>query len=84
VFTPISFPLATDTFAFGISDTGEIAGAFEDAGGAVHGFVYASGAFSVVDVAGARGTFLTRIKKGGSVTGLYLDALGGVHGLIGQ
>jgi hypothetical protein len=31
--------------------------------GNIHGFVYASAAFSTVDVAGARGTQLTRIKK---------------------
>ena len=29
-----------------------------------HGFVYAGGAFSTADVAGARGTLLTRIKNG--------------------
>jgi probable HAF family extracellular repeat protein len=64
VFTPIDFPLATRTTAFGISDTGEIAGFYDDAAGNTHGFIYASGAFSTVDVAGARGTLLTRIKNG--------------------
>src|SRR5919106_1186441 len=51
VFTPINFPLATNTTAIGISDTGEIAGFYDDAGGDAHGFIYASGAFSTVDVA---------------------------------
>ena len=84
VFTPITFPLATNSNAFGISDTGEIAGSFEDAAGTLHGFIYAGGAFSIVDVAGARDTFLTRITKEGSVAGFCIDALGGVHGLTGQ
>ena len=62
---PINFPLATSTTAFGINDTGEIAGFYTDAASNSHGFVCAGGAFSTVDVAGARGTQLTRIKNGG-------------------
>jgi probable HAF family extracellular repeat protein len=84
VFTPINFPRAASTTAFGINDTGEIAGYYTDAAGNTHGFVYAGGAFSTVDVAGTRGTQLTRIKNGGGVTGVYTDALTGQHGLIGQ
>ena len=53
-FTPIDFPLATRTIAFGISDTGEIAGFYDDATGS-HGFIYAD-ELSTVDVAGARST----------------------------
>ena len=49
-----------------------------------HGFIYADGAFSTVDVAGAHGTQLIRIKNGGQVTGIYTDALSEVHGLTGQ
>jgi probable HAF family extracellular repeat protein len=81
---PIAFPLATDTTAFGINDTGEIAGVYTDAAGTLHGFIYAGGAFSTVDVAGARGTQLTRIKNDGLITGVSIDALNGQHGLIGQ
>ena len=84
MFTPINFPLATSTTAFGINDTGEIAGYYTDAAGNTHGFVYAGAAFNTVDVAGSRGTQLTRIKNGGAVTGVYTDALTGQHGLIGR
>ena len=84
VFTPIDFPLSTSTSAFGITDTGEIAGFYNDAAGTTHGFIYASGAFTTVDVAGARSTLLTRIKNTGSVTGVCTDALTGQHGLTGQ
>ena len=37
----INFPLAASTTAFGINDTGEIAGYYTDAAGNTHGFVYA-------------------------------------------
>jgi probable HAF family extracellular repeat protein len=84
VFTPINFPLATDTSAFGINDAGEIAGYYSDAAGNSHGFIYADGAFSTVDVAGARSTLLTRMKNGGPITGICSDAVNGIHGLIGQ
>jgi probable HAF family extracellular repeat protein len=79
-----TFPFTGGATAFGISDTGEIAGFYNDAAGTTHGFLYASGAFSTVDVAGARGTLLTRIKNGGSVTGVCTDAVGGQHGITGQ
>ena len=84
MFTPINFPLATSTIAFGINDTGEIAGFYSDAIGNSHGFIYASGAFSTVDVAGSRATQLTRIKNGGAVTGICYDVLDEAHGITGQ
>ncbi|HEV8565488.1 MAG TPA: hypothetical protein VGQ92_00120 [Actinoplanes sp.] len=53
---PINFPLATSTTAVGFNGTGDIAGFYSDAAGSTHGFIYAGGVFSTVDVAGARGT----------------------------
>ena len=52
-FTPIDFPLAASTRATGISDSGEIAGSYTDAAGNTHGFIYAGGQFSTVEVVGA-------------------------------
>jgi hypothetical protein len=83
VFTPIEFPLATRTAVWGIGDAGEIVGSYEDAAGVTHGFVGVGGAFTTVDVTGARGTQLTRIR-GGVVTGVCTDALTGQHGLVGS
>jgi probable HAF family extracellular repeat protein len=83
VFIPINFPLATSTTAYGINDTGEIAGFYSDAAGDSHGFIYTGGAFSTVDVAGARSTLLTRIKNGGLVTGVCYDALNEGYGITG-
>ena len=62
----------------------EIAGFYSDSAGKSHGFIYADGAFSTVDVAGARATLLTRIKNGGAVTGVCYDALNEGHGITGQ
>ena len=84
VFSPIDFPLATSTTAFGINDSGEIAGLYSDATGDTHGFIFSSGAFSTVDVVGATDTMLTRIKNDGVVTGVFTDALGEQHGLTGR
>jgi hypothetical protein len=81
---PINFPLATSTTAVGFNGTGDIAGFYSDAAGSTHGFIYAGGVFSTVDVAGARGTQLTRVKNGGEVSGVYTDSLNEQHGLTGQ
>jgi hypothetical protein len=77
-------PWPTSTTALGINDAAEIAGSYIDAAGNQHGFVFAGGAFSTVDAAGAVSSQLTRINNSGPVTGMYTDAVTGVHGLIGQ
>jgi hypothetical protein len=61
-----------------------IAGFYTDAAGNTHGFIFSSGAFSTVDVAGARGTQLTRIKNDGAITGGFTDAVNEQHGVTGQ
>jgi len=61
-FTPIAFPLATRTMIFGINDAGEIAGFYDDATGNTHGFIFASGAFSIVDVS-ARAARYSRASR---------------------
>jgi hypothetical protein len=61
----------------------ETAGFYSDAAGNSHGFIYAGGAFSTLDVAGARSALLTRIKNGGLVTGACYDALNEGHGITG-
>jgi hypothetical protein len=52
--------------------------------GEYHGFLFAGGAYSTIDVAGASGTMLARINNGGEVVGVFIDALTGQHGLIGS
>jgi len=48
-FTNIAVPGASPTFLYGINNTGQIVGSFEDSSG-VHGFVYAGGTFSTIDL----------------------------------
>jgi probable HAF family extracellular repeat protein len=80
VFTQIDFPGAKSTVTFGINDSGEVAGYYEDAGSVFHGFLYRN-SFSILDVAGATGTLLTRVSNEGNLTGVFVDALKENHGL---
>jgi hypothetical protein len=81
----LDFPLATSTTAAGINDDGEISGSFIDASNMGHGFIYASGTWSQIDVAGASGTELAQIKNNHNVTGTYEDSLNmETHGLTGH
>jgi len=84
VLTPINVPLATDTLAFGINDGGDIVGRYIDTAREIHGFIYAGGAFSTIDVFGAVSCVLTGIANDGAVAGTYVDFVGGLHGLIGH
>ena len=84
VYTPINFPLASSTTAFGINDNGEIAGYYTDSAGNTHGFVYADDNFSTVDVAGAHRHPTDTHQERGTGHGPVRDALSEEHGLTGQ
>ena len=85
-FISLDFPLAQNTVAIGINDSGEVAGYYQDAALVNHGFIYANGVFSRVDVTGGSGTELTRITNQGAITGLYLDSstVSESHGIRGH
>jgi uncharacterized membrane protein len=83
VFTSLDFPFAFETEVWGINDSGEISGFFDDATG-VHGFIYSHGAWNKVDVAGARGTQLFRSANSGAVAGQAFDHLNESHGIRGR
>jgi probable HAF family extracellular repeat protein len=75
------------TAAFGINDSGQIAGTFIDSAGVLHGFVDTNGQFTTVDDAGAgtgagQGTAVFGINDIGQVTGVFKDANGVVHGFL--
>lgn len=85
VFTSLDFPLlAIATEAWGINDSGEISGCYQDATNTDHGFIYSKGAWNSVDVGGASGTLLFRIKNNGNVTGQFDDIYGEGHGIRGH
>ncbi|MFC4909488.1 hypothetical protein [Actinomadura gamaensis] len=56
------------TFASGVNDRGEIVGSYVGAHGVIHGFRYARGGFTAVDVAGARETWPFGIDDRGRMT----------------
>lgn len=74
---------ATDVFAFGINDSGEVAGRYTDTAGASHAFLRdGSGNITSFDVPGANGTSATGIDNSGAVGGGYGDANRAGHGYI--
>ena len=53
--TTIDYPGASDTFASGINNAGQVVGYYEDASGDIdaHGFLESGGSFTTINVPGA-------------------------------
>ncbi len=68
-FAYIDVPGATDTYAAGINQSGQIVGTFKDANGHYHGFVKDGGAFITIDAPGCEDTYATAINQSGHVVG---------------
>ena len=82
-FTTIDVPGATDTYAFGINDSGQIVGFFREAGKRGHGFLRARmGAFTTIDVPGAATTSALKINRAGQIAGTFMDAGNKFHGFL--
>jgi hypothetical protein len=76
-------PGAAATVVNSINDKGELAGYYEDANFAAHGFATTStGKIKTFDVSGAAGTYPNNINNHGLVTGWYTDAEGDYHGFL--
>jgi hypothetical protein len=82
VYATITAPGATSTTIAGLTDTGVIAGSFQDASGVVHGFVDAGGTFSTIDPAGSVDTTINGINGDGSVFGSYDNSSGNTIGFV--
>ena len=67
-----------------IAENGDIAGFYTDAAGRSHGFVRdaATGAFTDVDVPGARDTYALGLNAHGDVSGTFMDQAGAQHGFV--
>jgi probable HAF family extracellular repeat protein len=90
-FTNIDYPAATETAAFGINDSGQIVGTYNDAPAgtcaptdAVNcgnlGFLYSAGTFTTLsDPLGAEGTLAYGINNSGKIVGSYFDSTGTDH-----
>ncbi len=76
VLTTLDFPGASDTYAFGINESGTVAGYWDllDAGGnllAYHGFIWNNGAFTEVNFPGSGDTAVLGINARGDSVGLW-------------
>jgi uncharacterized membrane protein len=73
--TSFDAPGSVGTSANAINPEGAIAGAYQDASLALHGFVRArDGTFTSFDAPGSAGTFGNAINPAGAITGNYIDA----------
>jgi probable HAF family extracellular repeat protein len=64
----LAFPGAVRTWAYGINDAGQVAGAYDD-GISNHGFLYSGGAYTSLNVPGSLNTVLQRVNNAGQVVG---------------
>jgi probable HAF family extracellular repeat protein len=67
-FTNIAFPKAAGTEANGISDKGEVVGAFFDASGRQHGFYLIGSTYTAIDIPNAGSTTAWGVNKAGLIT----------------
>jgi probable HAF family extracellular repeat protein len=83
-YTTIDDPLgANGTFAYGISDAGQIVGTYVDSSNKTHGFLYSGGTYTTIDdPLGANGTTAFGINDAGQIVGQYIDGGGFEHGFL--
>ena len=81
-FTAIDFRGARNTYLYGINNSGEIVGSYEDVNRNEHGFLYAGGNFTSIDVLGSPGTYPGGINDSGEIVGYYEDVNFDDHGFL--
>jgi hypothetical protein len=80
-FDFIDPPGATETYAAGINDAGQIVGWYADSTGG-HGFLDVGSNFTSINDQGAVETYAAGINKVGHIAGFYLDTEGKYHGFL--
>src|SRR5437588_170141 len=82
IFNTFDDPLALTgtTEAFGVNDTDQIVGQYDDASGH-HGFLFSDVVYTPHDLPSATCTDATGINATGQIVGLYSDATG-EHGFL--
>jgi probable HAF family extracellular repeat protein len=78
--TPIDFPGASGTFAFGINDLREIIGVYADASQNQHAFLLRNGVFKNIDLAGGVLTVPFSVNDLGEIVGQFENAPGESEG----
>lgn len=82
-FTPIDYPGAAFTAAYGINNSGEIVGTWLDSNGANHGFLLSGGTYTSIDDPSSAGeTFATAINDAEQIVGRYQDATNAWHSFL--
>src|SRR5438067_12571005 len=82
-FTTLDDPLGMAAVAFGISDAGQVVGAYTDANVHGEGFLYSGGTFATLDdPLGSGGTNARGINDAGQIVGEYFDASNSEHSFL--
>src|SRR5437764_1745836 len=82
-FTTLDDPLGMAAVAFGISDAGQVVGAYTDANVHGEGFLYSGGTFTTLDdPLGTGGTIARGINDAVQIVGMYFDASNNEHRLL--
>ena len=82
-FITLAFPGSIQSQAWGIDPSGRVVvGAYRTEDDAVHGFVFARGAFTTIDYPGAAFSIATGINGRGEIVGWCEDANGIQHGYV--
>ncbi len=79
-FTPIDFPGATLTIAYGINKSGQIVGTYTDTSGTTHGFLLSDNSFQTIDYPGGTLSVASGINDSGIIVGQFNDTTGRGHG----
>jgi len=79
--TPIDFPGASYTYAFGVNHSGVLVGYYGDSTGE-HGYLYDGVNFTPINVPGASYTVALGINNSGVIVGYYGDSSWRYHGYI--
>jgi probable HAF family extracellular repeat protein len=83
-FSPIAFPGAVDTAAYGIDDAGDIVGTYSNDNVTGHGFTLINGVYTTVDPPGAVEAAVSGINNNGQMVGFYTDTNSITHGFLLQ
>jgi len=82
-YTNIDLPGVLGTFVSNITNSGRMVGTYQDAFGALHGYVAEPhGGFTSVDVSGSLATFANGLNDHGDIVGTYNDFAGQAHGFV--
>jgi hypothetical protein len=84
-FTTLAFPGAAMTQAFGVNDSGEVAGSYTTGTGnaaVTHGFTWQAGTYASFDIPGVSSTTVNGINDEGDLVGFYTDAKGNTNGFL--